>query len=559
MQATPVLIGRGIAGLCLLTLLSACATPELAKFQEGARETADHAHAQFPTPEQSTNRRRVVVVDDSYFGRRVETVSRNRQLPPLFDREVGAGAAKLVALYQDERINLSELADLIQAEINVPVRIDPSVYIRSTTLNSNTGTGSGGAAGAAANSQPGQVANLANDYERNVTVRWSGKLPPLLDRVASRLGIDWEYQDGVLIFYRFKTVTIGFNAPRGSRSQSRGFAVDGQLSSGAGQGGSGSTRSSVGVTSKVALDNVNYYRSIEADLNALRSAGAPPAVVNETLGTITLTDTPSVLAKMATVVDEARRRLGRRGVIRLDFIKITGRSADEIGLALDTIITADGGKQRWFTSSPSSVLSEEVGSLAGSALTPGGVVPTPTVPGQIGDGIRNMMGSTARINALMGWAKTAERVTYRTRFRNTVPVNLLEGETERYVESGGTTQGNTSSQTTITQADITTGLSLSSVVSIGDNNEADLDFLLDSSGKQFTVAGTISGVQIKSPRVPRTSFDQQINLRIGEVVPIAFLSRNTGNSSTHLALGGSSSRVQEEDTIVVLASITLTD
>ena len=170
-----------------------------------------------------------------------------------------------------------------------------------------------------------------------------GPLNELLDQIAARFSVAWEYKGGRIVISRYVTRTFTLFLPPGTRTVdaevggkaltedvSRGVITTGTgggggLGGGSGSGGSGSNN--VGQTVKVEAKLDPWKETEDAIRRLLTSAGKVAA--SPSSGDIVVTDTPAAVKRVADYVEQKNASLVRQIAIQVEVLSVEGIDSDQ--------------------------------------------------------------------------------------------------------------------------------------------------------------------------------------------------------------------------------------
>lgn len=519
-------------GLALLVLMSTsgCAFREIVHANNAVRDKVRAGENVLPKGVDSSNRKPVEFLDGAYLGSKAIPVSRDKKLPNVFLKPLEYPATLLSS---EGRVSLGAFAEYVTQYTVIPVEIDPNVHVRI----SDAGADAPGAARTAA--QPARTggSTLAYEDERNLQLNYyKGPLSKLLDMVAARLGISWEYENERIRFYRFRSQTFEVRALGGVKKISTSFSSTGQGSGGQG----GAAQTVVGATQSQERV-INYWESLGSSIKAMLSAGGK-LVLNESASSVTVVDTPHVLSRVAAYIAEENRRAARSVHLRVEMYTLKTTRGDQLGA--DLTLALNKGKY-----------------LVGST-------PVNSNVASIGAGgmLATVMGGDNRdsklfLQALAERATVTGQVAVNAYTVNNHPVPFTMGATQSYIDSVGSSQGQTSTAITVTQKQLTTGVFVELLPHLMDNNRMLLQYVIDlSSDPDFTAIDTGQGPglpKIQSPRIARKATAQTVNIGTGQTLVLTQMGREDGADKQSAGLTGASTTaaLNKEVTIILITPI----
>lgn len=505
------------------------------------------------------------------------------KLPPQFDA---------VTLNFVGRHTIASVAEIIQKATSLKVMIHPDVLIPFDSLapinnqnntannpssqNSQVATNvastmsapttivqSGGGIGSAQTSAGG-------NYYVDVPVTYVGSLGDFLDRIATRLGVDWEFKDGKIEIRRFITRTYRVLALPGSTEFTSELGKSGGVSSGASTGSSGGGGSSSGTGTFSARTNVSstakmdYWKDMEATIRSMMSSRGKVAI-NQGTGAVTVTDIRDIVQRVGQIIDEENRTMSRQVAFEVQTITVRTTDASAFGIDWNLVykklsnLTPD-----WSVSlaTPGSVTNANSGSLSLGVLH--------NVSGD--DGLLNRMtGSTALVKALAEVVKVTNVTTQRAITVNRQAVPLAATDQQAYVAqttpSASTSPGATATTVGLTPGIVTTGFVMNMIPTITDKNSILLTLSADISELRgiptFSSGSGVTQQSIQLPQVSSNQFIQRLGLKSGDSLVISGFenqkksyTKRTLDNDVEPGVGGSfDGNGVRESTIMVITPI----
>ena len=170
-----------------------------------------------------------------------------------------------------------------------------------------------------------------------------GPLDGLLDQLAARFGVAWEYKGGRIVISRYVTRTFTLYLPPGTRTVeaevggkaltedlTRGSistgGTTGGISLGAGSGG-GSAQNNVGQTVKVET-KLDPWKEIEEAVKRLLTPAGKVAA-SPSSGDVVVTDTPAAVKRVADYVEQKNASLVRQVAIQVEVLSVEGTDSEQ--------------------------------------------------------------------------------------------------------------------------------------------------------------------------------------------------------------------------------------
>ena len=272
-------------------LVSGCAKEESAKVAASVDQDFINAYDAF---EMAKNPRAKVASGDTvsmsegvWLGNKSMVLEHRNNLPAQFETDTG------VTVLLDEPVSLQVLANDIYSITGIPVKIDGQV--ESSKLN------------------------------KLVNVAYTGKLSGLLSQVATDLDLLWYYDKSSIVFYETETKTFTLYA--------LGTEVAYQ------------TAVSTDDGNEVSLEStLKEWDEVESAISSIigKSSNAD-FTVSRSLGTITVTASPSVLARVGEYIERQNKRLSQLITIDVKVLQVTISNDSAFGLNLAAAINSTSG------------------------------------------------------------------------------------------------------------------------------------------------------------------------------------------------------------------------
>lgn len=234
------------------------------------------------------------------------------RLPAHFNREIG--------LASTAPMPVNAFSKLIHKLCGLPLRVTPDALLKLQ----------GEQRGASANHSPLLIEGI----------RWQGPLEGLLDTVAAGLGLSWKYSAGMITFYYLESRTFQIYAIP-SETKMRSTVQSGidlgrssEQSSSKEQGQSTQT-TSVSLTSSMVQD---IHRNIQSMLTPQLGQMS----VATSTGTITVTDTPDTLDRVARYIRHENQTITKQVLLNIKLLSVQLTQTDQIGINWKKLLY-DGG------------------------------------------------------------------------------------------------------------------------------------------------------------------------------------------------------------------------
>ncbi|MBE6456874.1 MAG: hypothetical protein IJW84_02895 [Alphaproteobacteria bacterium] len=508
--------------LCSVVLATAtgCAKRESAKVAASVDQDFINAYDAF---EMAKNPRAKVASGDTvsmsegvWLGNKSMVLEHRNNLPSKFETDTG------VTILLNEPVSLQVLANDIYSITGIPVKID------------------------------GQVSS--DKLKKLVNVAYTGKLSGLLSQVATDLDLLWYYDKNSIVFYETETKTFTLYA----------------------------LGTEVAYQTSVSTDNSNEV-SLESTLkewdeveNAIESiigkADNADFTVSRSLGTITVTASPSILARVGEYIERQNKRLSQLITIDVKVLQVTISNDSAFGLNLAAAINSTSGlnivanpKNNLASTEASSmniaVLSNTVSALTGATHMEGSsLVEGAYTQDQIMNGsLSGAAGSNALIEALakQGKVSLVTNVGVTTRSNRVAPVSNTR--TTGYIKRFESRNFTTVESSTVDQDDLETGFTMQLLPNVLENGKILLLFRMSVRELLRMSTQTIGEVTLQLPEVEERSFMQEVIMESGQMLVVSGFEKQKGSDTRYglgdpdfMALSGSRETSASREVLVVI-------
>lgn len=413
-----------------------------------------------------------------------------------------------------------------------------------------------GGAGSMAQATPLVESALSVEFKN------SEKMPlaNMLDLIATRLGINWEYNasKGVIRFYRLTTKTWQLPMKAGTSSFTTEFKESARGSNGSSGGGAGQTAKIDGAVkseSKDINDIDGIKKSIEPAMSMVGSAE-----INAATGILTLRDTKEAVEAADEIVRRQIAIYSRMVYFKFQTVDFTVTDNGEAGMDWNAVLTKALEHVPGFTFtalSPASLVSPSAGTF-GMGITSGG-----------------WNGTQAIVSALKQYGTVTTSVAVPLAMRNRHAAQYNNRREFAYVSAttpAASTVGGTGGTPGITTSTGTVGFKLTVFPDATSRDDVNLTLAFDQSAldgpiQTFTSG---SGANQQSVQVPKTIAKgipaQDLIVRNGQTVIVTAFDQ-TDTQMTHRTLGdllptiagGSLTATKSRTFTLVLATVMIED
>jgi type IVB pilus formation R64 PilN family outer membrane protein len=434
--------------------------------------------------------------------------------------------------------SLREIAQRIAQLTRIPVELEPDLQTPGTPAGGTTRSAGAapalpslppiqGLAGASAAlpALPAPAAGLGtaglsgDDDSATARIAYShdGPLNELLDQVAARFGVAWEYKGGRISISRTITRTFTLYLPAGTRTMEAevGGKAVGQDKAGTaistGTGGSNlggglsgaSNDSNVGQNVK-AEATLDPWKEVEGAVRRLLSVSGKFAV-SPSAGDIVVTDTPAGVKRVADFIEQKNASLARQVAIQVDVLSVE-------------VDDGENFEVQWNLVFKNSLLA--MGFITPDTITSA----TSTLAMQIVRPSSDFNGSQAIVKALSTAlnGRLVQSTVATTLNNQPAPVQVTR--TDGYLKATATTvTGVTGTvSNTLLPGSITTGFQMTVTPRILDRDRLMVSYNIDLSRLLgFTNASVGSGdnkATIQIPNFERRAFIQAVTVKAGDTL-----------------------------------------
>lgn len=504
--------------VCMMA--AGCAHRESAKVAASVDQDFVNAYDAF---EMAKNPRAKVASGDTvsmsegvWLGNKSVLLEHKNNLPAQFETDTG------VTILLNEAVELPVLANDIHSITGIPVRIDSQVS--------------------------------SEKLKNAVNVAYTGKLSGLLSQVATDLDLLWYYDKSAIVFYETETKTFTLYALGTDVSYQTAVATDDG--------------------NQVSLEStLKEWDEVEKTIGSIvGSSDNAQFTVSRSLGTITVTAPPSVLARVGDYIERQNKRLSQLVTIDVKVLQVSISNDTAFGLNLAAAINSASGlnivanpKNNLATTEASSmniaVLSNTLSALTGATHTENGT----TVEGaytqdQITNGsLSAAAGSSALIEALakQGKVSLVTNVGVTTRSNRVAPVSNTR--TTGYIKRFESRNFTTVESSTVDQDDLETGFTMQLLPNVLENGKILLLFRMSVRELLKMSTQTIGEVTLQLPEVEERSFMQEIIMESGQMLVVSGFEKQTNNDTRYglgdpdfMALSGSRETASTREVLVVI-------
>lgn len=501
-------------------ILSGCAKKESAKVAASVDQDFINAYDAF---EMAKNPRAKVASGDTvsmsegvWLGSKSTVLPHRNNLPAQYETDAG------ITILLNEPVSLQVLANDINSITGIPVKIDSQVN--------------------------------GEKLKKTINVAYTGKLSGLLSQIATDLDLLWYYDKSSIVFYETETKTFTLYALGTDVSYQSSVQTD-----------DGNT---------VSLEStLKEWDEVEAAIaSIIGKTDNANFTVSRSLGTITVTASPSVQARVGEYIARQNKRLSQLVTIDVKVLQVSIANNSAFGLNLAAAINSTTGlnivanpKNNLASTEASSmniaVLSNAVSALTGAThIEDGKVVEGAYTADQIANGsLSGAAGSNALIQSLakQGKVSLVTNVGVTTRNNRVAPVNNTR--TTGYIKRFESRNFTTVESSTVDQDDLETGFSMQLLPNILENGKILLLFKMSVRELLKMSTQTIGEVTLQLPEVEERSFMQEVIMESGQMLVVSGFEKQSNNDTRYglgdpdfMALSGSRETNSTRDVLVVI-------
>lgn len=521
--------------------------------QTEIKAASESADAKFQTPSS-----RLRKMDGNFLGAQTMKVSQAASLPPH--------VRNVTLAFGSGRGDIETVARNIRQATGLGVRINPDVFAdpmnQSVPVSVDPGPGVGG--------QPAllpipSTASLSDAQSSGlvaggpIPMSFKGDLADYLDGIASAMGINWEYAQGQIKFYRLMTRTFQLALSPGQ------VDYKDEVASGGSGGGSSTGSATAGTFASSSTASANALLTPWQDVdNAVKSmlSTSGSAVVNVSSATIVVTDTRERVERIGELIAQKNDLLNRQVRIDVREIMVEDSSNSGVGFDVNLVYTrllasgvnisgaaADGAAAVTGTPNYSVLSTAQASSLVDPA--------SGTMALNIQRGYFN--GSSVAAQAITGIGKVVNDSTRTVITTNRMPGRVQDVTDRAYLAE--TTPGTGGGDTGSAVPGLKPG-----IVTYGDNmtivptiiNNGDVLMQLFSTRSNLIELNTVSAgegstfQQINTPVLARSKISQVFRIRNGDTLVIVSNASEAQNARSRASITGASTNASKTRVMSVL-------
>lgn len=381
-------------------------------------------------------------------------------------------------------------------------------------------------------------------------LRWQGKLSGLLDMIAARTGLTPRMDNGAILFSLLETRTFQFTFLN-TNITSNASVTSGSTSSMGTSGGT--TNSSVsGDSSSSQQTTVDQSRNVYDDMKKTLETMLTPQKgrfwLSASTGTLTVTDTPSVLNSIAAYVEQQNRQMNRQVRLNVQVLSVSTSRKEQLGLDWNIVYKS--------LRSAGASLNNVSGDIANATSASVSILDTAT------GNAAKFAGSSLLIKALSEQGDVSVVTSQGSVTTNLTPVPIQMADQTVYVaQSSTTTTTDVGATTSLTPGMMTTGFNMTLLPLIQDDGDVQLQVAFNLSDpptiRNFTSKDGNSYIEM--PYTKLRSLSQKTNLRAGQALVLTGfdqsntrMTKNGTFTPGNFLLGGGRDGDDSRSTLVII-------
>ena len=503
----------------------------------------------------------VVVNNGIWLSGRTVKLASDAKLPPLFSQP---------ATFDRSVFSLQEFAERVTRLTSIPTKVAPdavdaaarALASASGAAPTNNRSGPTSGIGLQPPLPPAHVGGNNGAGLAPLHIAYNnGDLKGLLDAACAQFGVYWRFANGMIDFYFTDTRNFQVSAvpgdsslnanvvstssnDNGSSGSGGGGLTGGTGGAGGGSSGSGTGVSSSNTSSTIVNSQLSIFTSLQTAIKAMLSPYGS-VVSSPATGSLSVTDTPDVLDRVARFMDEQNRTMSRQVLINVTVLSVTLSAQDSYGIDWGAVYQALG--TRFGLSNTFATTATNPVAFSASVITPNS----------------RASGTQAMISALSTQGTVRRKTSASITTLNNQPVPVQVATQVGYLASISTTNtANVGSSTSLTPGTVTTGFNMTLLPHILDDGTVLLQFYTNLSALdalQTVSSGGTNPLQIQTPEIDTRNFLQRVSMKSGETLVISGYEGTNDNSTkqgtgtpSNYALGGGFQASRSREVIVIL-------
>ena len=435
-------------------------------------------------PGKPINKDIVSVSDDIWLGDSSFVAEHNDPLPKQFETDEG------ITLMTESNVSFEEITNQIFYLTGISVHVEDSAK---------------------------------KDNLKDMNISYTGSLSGLLNMLALKANLNWSYEGGKIVFYKFKTRTFVVYT----------LATESSFSASISSGSQGSATLSTTASIKEWAEMADVLKTIVKEGEVKMSPST---------SSVTVTATPKTLQKVESYIKEQNRRFVKQVAITVKVLQVSISKDNNYGLNLSALFDKSYTLTTSTSNTAANGLSFAILQNADSKWA--GTTDNPT---------------SAAIKALSSQGKTSLVTSAVVTARNNrvVPINNIQ--TFKYISSISTLTENTNSTTEVTPEEESVGFSMQLMPNILENGKLMLMFNMSLKELVEIENKVIGSTAVQLPKIAQRNFMQEIVMESGQTAVLTGFEKisnsNASNglgSSNFTYVGGSQKTETSREVLVVM-------
>lgn len=447
-------------------------------------------------------------------------VLRSPRLPAHFNREIGLASTLPMPV--------NAFSKLIHKLCGLPVRITPDALLKLQGEQSQTNA----------------------DQSRLLIegIRWQGPLEGLLDTVAAGLGLSWNYSAGMITLYYLESRTFQIYAIP-SKTEMRSSVQSGiDLGQNSEQSSSQERGQSAQITS-VSLKS-SLVQDIHRNIQSLLTPQVGQMSVATSTGTLTVTDTPDTLDRVAQYIRHENQTITKQVLLNIKLLSVQLTQADQVGINWNRLLYDGGHSLLKSVSAASSDIMKAATNSATVAILGSERVNSPEL----------------LLNALAKQGKVSLVTSPSVTTLNLQPVPVQVATQEGYLAKIEVTKRKGEHSVSLMPGMITHGFNMSLLPFVMADNQLLLQYAINLSELiELQNFEGLHGSRIQLPKINTRLFSQKVKLRSNETLVLSGFEqirhetgrRGVGGTNNWLFGGGMSSNQKRNIIVLMITPVIL--
>lgn len=447
-------------------------------------DTTQDALDRAKIPGKPINKDIVSVSDDIWLGDSSFVAEHNDPLPKQFENDEG------ITLMTESEVSFDEITNQIFYLTGISIQVEDSIK---------------------------------KEDLKDMSISYTGSLSGLLNMLALKANVNWSYEGGKIVFYKFKTRTFVVYT----------LATESSYTSSIASGSEGSATLSTTAAIKEWAEMADVLKTMVKEGEVKMSPST---------SSVTVTASPKTLQRVEAYIKEQNRRFVKQVAITVKVLQVSVSKDNNYGLNLSALFDSTYSLTTTTSNTAANGLSFAI--IEGGDSKWAGTADNPTA---------------AAIKALSSQGKTSLVTSAVVTARNNrvVPINNIQ--TFKYISSISTLTENTNSTTEVTPEEESIGFSMQLMPNILENGKLMLMFNMSLKELVEIENKVIGSTAVQLPKIAQRNFMQEIVMESGQTAVLTGFEKisntNASNglgSSNFTYVGGSQNTETSREVLVVM-------